>query len=202
MKYCILITGMPGAGKSAVALKISSYFNIRCFAKDEYKEILFDTYGFKSRAEKVKLGTMAMEMMYADAEESMKEGNLFILDNNFENSSKEGLYDLLNKYEYTAITVRLTGDPDVIYKRYVARDLSGTRHRGHVVNDCYPEKRGSMRDNPTRKTIEQYMEDIETRGYNTFEANGPLIEADVTDLSKFDYRVIIKEIKRIIAQNS
>ena len=88
---------MPGAGKSAVALKISSYFNIRCFAKDEYKEILFDTYGFKSRAEKVKLGTMAMEMMYVDAEESMKEGNLFILDNNFENSSKEGLYELLNK---------------------------------------------------------------------------------------------------------
>lgn len=189
---------MPGAGKSAVALKISRYFHIRCYAKDEYKELLFDTYGFKNRAEKVKLGTMAMEMMYADAEVSMQEGNLFLLDNNFENSSKEGLYNLLNKYEYTAITVRLTGDPNVIYKRYVERDLSGTRHRGHVVNDCYPEKHGTMRENPTRKTLGQYMEDIETRGYNSFEANGPVIEADVTDLSKFDYKVIITEIQKII----
>lgn len=196
--YCILITGMPGAGKSALAIKMSSIFNIRCFAKDEYKEILFDTIGFKSRQEKVKLGVMAMEMMYQDAEKEMQNNTLFILDNNFENASKEGLEYLLNKYNYTAITVRLTGNPGTIYKRYVERDLNTNRHRGHVVNDCYPEKHGTMKDNPTRKTFEQYMDDIKERGYNTFSANGPLIEVDVTDYSNVDYQQIIDQIKEII----
>jgi len=189
---------MPGAGKSTFASQIACAFNIYSYAKDEYKEILFDTYGFKSREEKVKLGTMAMEMMYEEAEKAMQNNELFILDNNFENSSRDGLFQLLEKYNYTAITVRMTGDYHVIYQRYVDRDLNGNRHRGHVVNDCYPEKHGTMRDNPTRKTFEQYLNDIENRGYNTFVGNGPLIEVDVTDLKKVNCQAVINQLKEII----
>ena len=196
--FCILITGMPGSGKSTFANEISHKFDIPVYSKDGFKEVLFDTLGFNSREEKVKLGIAATELMYSAAEELMKHNKMFILDNNFENTLTERLDILLDKYRYTAITVRLTGDPKVIYERFSYRDLNTNRHRGHVVNDRYPEKQGSKKANPTRKTYEQYIKDIKERGFSTFASNGPVIDVDVTDLEKVDYNLLNAKLKTII----
>jgi adenylate kinase family enzyme len=196
--FCILITGMPGSGKSTFANEISHKFDIPVYSKDGFKEVLFDTLGFNSREEKVKLGIAATELMYSAAEELMKHNKMFILDNNFENTLTERLDILLDKYRYTAITVRLTGDPKVIYDRFTYRDLNTNRHRGHVVNDRYPEKQGSKKANPTRKTYEQYLKDIKERGFSTFASNGPVIDVDVTDLEKVDYNLLNAKLKTII----
>ncbi|HNY74724.1 MAG TPA: AAA family ATPase [Bacilli bacterium] len=196
--FCILITGMPGSGKSTFANEISHKFDIPVYSKDGFKEVLFDTLGFNSREEKVKLGIAATELMYSAAEELMKHNKVFILDNNFENTLTERLDILLDKYRYTAITVRLTGDPKVIYERFSYRDLNTNRHRGHVVNDRYPEKQGSKKANPTRKTYEQYLKDIKERGFSTFASNGPVIDVDVTDLEKVDYNLLNAKLKTII----
>ena len=196
--FCILITGMPGSGKSTFANEISHKFDIPVYSKDGFKEVLFDTLGFNSREEKVKLGIAATELMYSAAEELMKHNKMFILDNNFENTLTERLDILLDKYRYTAITVRLTGDPKVFYERFSYRDLNTNRHRGHVVNDRYPEKQGSKKANPTRKTYEQYLKDIKERGFSTFASNGPVIDVDVTDLEKVDYNLLNAKLKTII----
>jgi adenylate kinase family enzyme len=196
--FCILITGMPGSGKSTFANEISHKFDIPVYSKDGFKEVLFDTLGFNSREEKVKLGIAATELMYSAAEELIKHNKMFILDNNFENTLTERLDILLDKYRYTAITVRLTGDPKVIYERFTYRDLNTNRHRGHVVNDRYPEKQGSKKANPTRKTYEQYLKDIKERGFSTFASNGPVIDVDVTDLEKVDYNLLNAKLKTII----
>lgn len=189
---------MPGSGKSTFANEISHKFDIPVYSKDGFKEVLFDTLGFNSREEKVKLGIAATELMYSAAEELIKHNKMFILDNNFENTLTERLDILLDKYRYTAITVRLTGDPKVIYERFTYRDLNTNRHRGHVVNDRYPEKQGSKKANPTRKTYEQYLEDIKERGFSTFASNGPVVDVDVTDLEKVDYNLLNAKLKTII----
>jgi len=196
--YCILIAGIPGSGKSTFANKISQEFDIPIYSKDQFKEVLFDTLGFNSREEKVRLGIAATKLMYCAAEELMKHNKMFILDNNFEKALTDQLDFLLDKYHYTAITVRLTGDPKDIYKRFTDRDLNTNRHRGHVVNDCYPEKPDSKKDNPTRKTYEQYLKDIEEREFNAFTSNGPVIDVDVTDLNKVDYALLITKLRTII----
>ena len=59
----------------------------------------------------------------------------FILENKFENISREGLLLILEKYSYKAITITLTGDYKKIYQRFVERNNSPERHRGHIVND-------------------------------------------------------------------
>ena len=196
--FCILITGMPGSGKSTFANKISQEFDLPIYSKDEFKEVLFDILGFNSREEKVRLGIAATELMYSAAEELMKHNKMFILDNNFENALTEHLDILLDKYHYTAITVRLTGEPKTIYERFTNRDLHTDRHRGHVVNDRYPEKPGSKKDNPTRKTYQQYLKDIKERGFSTFASNGPVIDIDVTDLDKVDYILLNTKLREII----
>lgn len=123
--YCIPVAGMPASGKSTIAVRISESLGIPMLSKDSTKEVLFDDLGFHSRAEKVQLGTAAMHILYYAAAQLMKVGKPFILENNFEDASIPGIMALLETHHYTAVTVRLTGDPEVIYRRFAVR--------GHVL---------------------------------------------------------------------
>ena len=93
--YCILVTGIPAAGKSTMAQRLSEYFGIPVISKDKIKELMYDDIGFHSRGEKVKLGVASMNIMYYMAAQLMKNNLPFILENNFENDSKEPLMNIL-----------------------------------------------------------------------------------------------------------
>ena len=93
--YCILITGIPAAGKSEMARFLGRELGLPVLSKDRIKELLYDTVGFQSRAEKVRLGTASMEIMYAVAGQLMGAGQPFLLENNFERASEDGIKALL-----------------------------------------------------------------------------------------------------------
>ncbi|MDE7223111.1 MAG: ATP-binding protein, partial [Acetatifactor sp.] len=114
--YCILVTGIPAAGKSTMAEAMSDRLNLPVISKDTIKELLFDNVGFQSREEKVNLGIASMEIMYYVAGQLMRAGQPFILENNFEYSSEHGIKILLEKYQYSVLTITLTGDYEVIYQ--------------------------------------------------------------------------------------
>ena len=195
--YCILVTGMPAAGKSTMAEVMSERLKLPVISKDTIKELLFDNVGFQSRAEKVKLGIASMEIMYYVAGQLMKAGQAFILENNFEYSSEQGMKSLLEKYQYSVLTITLTGDYKVIYQRFLERENSPDRHRGHVVNDCYPEKKESNLKTLKSKTIsyENFVCGIEKRGFETFCVDGRQIKVDTTDFSKINMETLFSQIK-------
>lgn len=192
--YCILVTGIPASGKSTMANYLSEQLSIPMLSKDKIKELMFDDIGFQSREEKVKLGIASMNIMYYVAEQIMKTQGAFILENNFENISREKLEKLLDKYSYKAITITLTGDYEKIYQRFLERNVSPERHRGHVVNDCYPEKE----ETKVTKVIpyESFVAGITNRGMDQFKVNGPQIVVDTTDFEQVDMKKILEEIKR------
>ena len=194
--YCILVTGIPAAGKSTMAEVVSEKLKLPVISKDNIKELLFDNVGFQSRAEKVKLGVASMEIMYYAAGQLMKAGQPFILENNFEYSSEQGIQTLLEKYRYSALTITLTGDYEVIYQRFLKRESSPDRHRGHVVNDCYPERKEKDPETSRSKTIsyESFVRGIEQRGFDAFCADGRLIKVDTTDFSKINMEELFSQI--------
>ena len=194
--YCILVSGIPAAGKSTMAEVISERLKLPVISKDTIKELLFDNVGFQSRAEKVKLGIASMEIMYYAAGQLMKAGQPFILENNFEYSSEQGLKNLLEKHHYSALTITLTGDYKVIYQRFLERESSPDRHRGHVVNDCYPERKENNSETLKSKTIsyENFVHGIEQRGFDTFCADGRQIKVDTTDFSKMNMEELFSQI--------
>ena len=194
--YCILVTGIPAAGKSTMAEVVSERLKLPVISKDAIKELLFDNVGFQSRAEKVKLGVASMEIMYYAAGQLMKAGQPFILENNFEYSSEQGIQTLLEKYRYSALTITLTGDYEVIYQRFLKRESSPDRHRGHVVNDCYPERKEKDPETSRSKTIsyESFVRGIEQRGFDAFCADGRLIKVDTTDFSKINMEELFSQI--------
>ena len=193
---CILVSGIPAAGKSTAAKLISEALEIPCFSKDLIKERLFDTVGFSSRAEKVKLNAGATAALYYAAEQLMKNGLPFVLENNFENGTADEIKALIKKYGYKAICLVLTGDYERIYARFSQRELSTERHRGHVVNDCYPE------DDPDREipkmTYGHYYDIVTKRGMDQFRVNGENIVVDTTEIESVDWNALTEKIKRLI----
>lgn len=193
--YCILVTGIPAAGKSTMAEAIAEKLKLPVISKDTIKELLFDHFGFQSREEKVKLGIASMEIMYYVAGQLMRAGQPFILENNFEYSSESGLKTLLEKYQYSVLTITLTGDYKAIYQRFLERETSPDRHRGHVVNDCYPEKEcGAEKRKVKSISYEDYVYGIEQRGFDTFSVEGRQIKVDTTDFAKIDMEKLFSQI--------
>lgn len=190
--YCIVVTGIPAAGKTTMAAFLAEHFGLPVISKDKIKELLYDDIGFCSREEKVKLGIASMNIMYYMAAQLMKNKQPFILENNFEKISKKPLMEILEKYSYTAITVTLTGNYSKIYERFVQRNNSPDRHRGHVVNDCYPEKTPDKAVAPV--SYERFAGGIADRGMDSFKANGPHIVVDTTDFNKIQIETLIQTI--------
>ena len=113
--------------------------------------------------------------------------------NNFENISKEPLTKILEKYSYTAITVTLTGNYSKIYQRFIERNNSQDRHRGHVVNDSYPEKFANSVVKPI--SYKDFVNGIQGRGMDHFSANGSHIVVDTTDFKKLNIESLIQQIE-------
>lgn len=194
--YCILMAGMPASGKSTMAKTIAEKWKLPVISKDSIKEYLYDNIGFQSRTEKVNLGIASLEIMYYVAEQLMKAGQPFILENNFENSSECGIKTLLKKYQYSALTITLTGDYKEIYRRFHERDISSDRHRGHVVNDCFPEKKEHSPEEIKAASIsyEAYVNSLKQRGFDDFFVGNKQIKVDTTDFSKIDMEELFSQI--------
>lgn len=192
---CVLVAGMPASGKSTLAAKLSEELGYPMFSKDSMKELLFDTVGFRSRAEKVALGAGAMECLYYAAGQVLARGSSVILENNFEHSSLPGLEKLLTQYRCPAVTVLLTGDPETIYRRFLAREQSPERHRGHVVNTCYPEPEGEKTPAPPL-SFQQFVDGFTSRGMADFSV-GERLPVDVTDFAQVDCAAVAKRIREL-----
>ena len=196
---CILVSGLPATGKSTMAAYLSKQLGIPVFSKDAIKERLFDTLGFSSREEKVRLGVAAMEILYDCARTCLSCGQSVILENNFEDTSREGLAALLAACPCEVITVHMTGDLRAIYARFAQRDQSPERHRGHVVNDCYPEKPGSASAHRTMP-YEAFAASMLGRGMDRLPWDGPCVRVDTTDFDKVNREAVLHSVRVLMAE--
>jgi hypothetical protein len=89
---------------------------------------------------------------------------------------------------------------DAIYKRFVERDNSPERHRGHIVNTQYPETDETKTLLPvsSEQNPQQFKNIFEQRGTVNFNMGGDIITVDTTDFSNISYKKIIGEIKQIL----
>ena len=183
----ILVAGLPATGKTSFARYLSGKTGIPMVSKDIIKEHLFDTVGFNNRQEKVNLGTAAMDLMYHFASLNLELGKSVILENNFENVSKPGLLGLIDKYRCKTVMVRFHTDIEVLSERFLARDQSPDRHRGHVINTRYPEDEKSRREDRGDSDFVNYYTAMKKRGMEYFSVGCPEIIVDSTDFSKVNY---------------
>lgn len=70
----ILITGHPCTGKTTLGKRLAEELNLPFVSKDDFKELLFDTLGWKDREWSKKLGTASYTILYHVAESILKTG--------------------------------------------------------------------------------------------------------------------------------
>jgi predicted kinase len=198
MSYLILVAGLPGTGKTLFARYLSKKISIPMVSKDLLKECLFDTVGFKSRQEKMALGVAACGIMYHVADLHLEIGQPVILENNFENASKPGLCRLIEKHTCKTVTVKFFAEANVLAKRFMLRDKSPERHRGHVINTQYPEPEGAGDIKPEPFNPDIYFSAMKERGMDIFSIGGEEILVDTTDFSFVCYDTIRSKIEAAI----
>ena len=132
MRKLILITGDLATGKSTFAGILSQKYGINVMYKDKIKEVLGDTIGFADRAENLKLSLATMELMIYGFGELARLGKDAILEANFKEGEMERLHRIANDNGYAVLTLVLTANIDVVYKRFVNRIENENRHPVHI----------------------------------------------------------------------
>lgn len=193
MPLLCLVSGAPACGKTTLARRLSQALSWPMASKDEIKERLFDEVGFASRAEKVRLGQAAGRILIYFGAQQLSCGQSCILESNFSHADRPALEALAHQDGVRVATVQLRCQPDVLYRRFVARDQDESRHRGHVVNDCFPEPPGPRPYAPPMDEAEFHRR-MAASGILDF-GLGRSIPVDTTDFTTLDFTALAAQIK-------
>ena len=142
--HLILITGMPGTGKSTLAGSLARHLGVPLICKDTIKEPLLDAVGAADRAESRRLSDASFAVMFALARDCLRAGTDLILEGNFRVGAHESsLSALINDANATdrnddgsangvSVTQLLCRAPEhVRIARLKARSSDPSRHPGH-----------------------------------------------------------------------
>jgi len=184
----ILVSGAPGAGKTAIARELTMGLGVPMVSKDAIKESLFDSLGRSDREWSRRLGHASMGLLFDFVEGQISTGCSVIAESNFYPHPYEDERKIRvcrEKYGALVFEVHCAGAPEVVLARYRQRQGSGERHPGHVMEPAdYDELKAR----------------IEGDFFHPMELGGGLIAVDTTDFEQVDYKALIDEVRQVLAR--
>lgn len=192
MKRLIIVTGISGSGKSTISNYIYKHYkNSTLISIDALKEKLCELIGFYNYEQKQNLKQISYNIFMELLNECMRryDENIIIeypFSRKWENKFKE----LVNKYNYVVVTIRLKGtDYDTIYKRLKERDNSCNRHPSHSLNNYNPKEKKDYKSTCTLN-YEKLRQDYESNKYSSINLGKTI---DIVN-NNIDYDKLIKQI--------
>jgi predicted kinase len=135
----VVVTGPPASGKTTIAEAIAQELALPLVAKDDVKEILFDTLGTGDRPWSRRLGTATFEILFHLARRLLESGQSLVLEGNFDAGRAGGSFATLRAARL--IQVHCSASEEIVLGRYRAR----TRHPGHLDDEIEHEVAQALR---------------------------------------------------------
>jgi Predicted nucleotide kinase len=181
-KVLILISGMPGVGKTRFANYLSKKLQIALICKDKLKEIIWDKVHYDTgiRSESKIYAGLSYDLSFYFCEMLMGTSQPVIFESNFTKPGGDIFQPMVQKYGYKVINVLFDGDSKVIHKRFVERDKTSERHPGLVSNGFFDD-------------YEVFKKAAKACG--DFKYGDVIINVDATDFSQISYDDLVEMIE-------
>jgi predicted kinase len=140
----VVVSGPPGAGKTALAARLRERHGWTVLAKDTIKEALFDTLGTRDRDWSRRLSDASFEMVFRLAEQAIGCERVIVLEGNFRAAEHfSRVMRLAATRGASVLEVALAASGDVLEQRLRERAAAASRHAGHRDAELVDELRQS-----------------------------------------------------------
>ena len=184
--YFIIISGPPASGKTTLGRKLKEHYNLPLLYKDLIKETLFDTLGIADAEWSGKLGYTSMVLLYKLLDVNLSAKKSIIFESAFlGNDESKKVQVIIEKYNAYPIEIYCTASDPVIIKRFMNREKSPERHKGHHRKNVLPD----------------LEERLKNKAYNSLNLNEHVLTWNTDDFSKVSFLDLITNIEGLIKRN-
>jgi predicted kinase len=130
----IVVTGLPGVGKTTLARHLSERYRVPAIAKDLIKEPLLDVLGAADAQRSRQLSDASFAALFRVARELRASGISFVVEGNFRPGEHEAaLLQALGTAQVAQVLCRISEVERIA--RLEARNSDPTRHAGHRLGE-------------------------------------------------------------------
>jgi predicted kinase len=179
----IIVSGLPGAGKSTLSHRFADHFALPLIQKDVIKETLCDVLECTTLSQSQLYGRTSMILLYQFAEAILKRGQPCIIESTFHPIfSMQDLLKLQQRCPFFPLQIHCRAERSILAERVKQRWESGQRHRGHMEH---------LRSfDPMLSLPSDYFQPLPLDGH--------IIEVDTTDVTTIDYGHLLAQIQSIL----
>ena len=189
-KKVIIIEGYLASGKSTFALQLSKQINVPYLVKDTFKIALCENVSITNRDESSIFSAVTFDAMMYVMERMFETGSPIIIEGNFVPAGVKKVDEagvikqLVDKYGYTPLTFKFTGDTKVLHKRFMEREK--TVERGQV--------------NKIGEDVPYDIFDKWCYNLDNFNIGGKIVRVDTTDFNTVDFNHYIEFARQFMCE--